>query len=232
MNVIDLLKSDHDKVNGLFKSFESAKKSDSASEKQHLVEQICQELEVHATVEEQLFYPAVEKRAAQDDEKAESSVKESYEEHSLVKTVVAELKGGSARADGELDAKVKVLKDLVEHHVEEEEGILMPRAKKLLTSEELDELGTQAESRKQELLRQASAGPERAQPRSRRSSSSGGSSSKSASSKASSGSSRTSRSSSTPSRRRSTASSSSRSSRSSGVPRASRGRSSSKRGSR
>ncbi len=224
MNVIDLLKSDHDKVKGLFKSFESAKKSDSGGEKQQIVEQICQELDVHAEVEEELFYPAVERSAqkGEADEKAESTVKESYEEHSLMKTVVAELKGGSARGDGDFDAKVKVLKDLVLHHVDEEEGTLMPRAKKLLSSEELDELGTQVESRKQELLGQSSVGRQQEQSRSRRSSSS-----RSSSSRSSSGSSRTSPSSSAPSRRRSSTSASARSRRSSAAPRGSRGRSSS-----
>ena len=204
MNVIDLLKSDHEKVNGLFKSFESAKKSDSGGEKQQVVEQICQELDVHARVEEELFYPAVARRA-QEDEKAESSVKEANEEHALVKRLVSELKGASARGDGQFDAKVKVLKDLVEHHVGEEEGTLMPRAKKLLSSEQLDELGASVESRKQELLAQPST-QRQAQTRARRNS--------------------TSRSSSSPSRRRSTASASSRSSRSSGAPSGARRRSS------
>jgi hemerythrin superfamily protein len=69
MNVIDLLKSDHDKVEGLLDSYESAKRSDSG-EKQKLVEQICQELDVHAEVEEELFYPAVD-RSAQEDGKDE-----------------------------------------------------------------------------------------------------------------------------------------------------------------
>jgi hemerythrin superfamily protein len=232
MNVIDLLKSDHRKVKGLFESFESAKESDSGGQKQQVVEQICQELDVHAAVEEELFYPSVEKRAGED-EKAESSVKESYEEHALVKTLVSELKGMSAGGDGQqLDAKVKVLKELVQHHVGEEEGVLMPRAKKLLSSEELDDLGTQAARRKQELLGRSSSSE---QPQSRRgatrSASAGDSSRRSASSRsASSGSSGSSRTSPAPSQRRSTASGSSRSSRSSGAPRGSRRRSSTQKG--
>jgi len=225
MNVIDLLKSDHDKVEGLFDSFESAKKSDSAGEKHQIVEQICRELDVHAEVEEELFYPAVERSAqgGEKDEKAESSVKESYEEHALVKTLVSELKGTSARDDGQLDAKVKVLEELVKHHVGEEEGTLMPRAKKLLSSEELDSLGARLEVRKQELLGQSSASRDEPARRSRRGSSSRRSSSRSTSS----GSPPTSRRSSSPSRRRSAASASSRSGRSSGAPRGSRGQSSS-----
>jgi hemerythrin superfamily protein len=225
MNVIDLLKSDHQKVEGLFESFESAKESESGGEKEQIVEQICHALDVHAAVEEEFFYPAVEKRAGRD-EKAESSVKESYEEHSLLKTVVAELKGTSGRGDGQFDAKVKVLKDLVQHHVGEEEGVLMPRAKKLLSSEELEALGTQVENRKQELMGQ-SPGQERQQSRSRRGSSRSASSRRppGRSSPSRSASSGRPRGSSAPPRRRSTASASSRSSRSSATPRGSRGRS-------
>ena len=149
MNVIELLKKDHEAVSGLFKSFESAKESENEGEKGQIVGRICEELTAHATVEEELFYPAVAARA-QEDEKTEDGVKEAQEEHALLKTLVGELEGMAAD-DEQFDAKVKVLKDVVEHHVKEEEGELMPRAKKLLSSEELDQIGSQVESRKQEL---------------------------------------------------------------------------------
>lgn len=149
MNVIELLKKDHETVSGLFKSFESAKESEDGSQKEQIVGRICEALSAHATVEEELFYPAVAARA-QEDEKAEDNVKEANEEHALVKMLVGELEGMSAD-DEQFDAKVKVLKDVVEHHVEEEEGQLMPRAKKLLSSQELDQIGSQVETRKEEL---------------------------------------------------------------------------------
>ncbi|HYO46344.1 MAG TPA: hemerythrin domain-containing protein, partial [Gemmatimonadota bacterium] len=149
MNVIELLKNDHEKVSKLFKSYEAAKKSESESDKEAIVAQLCEELSVHALAEEQLFYPAVED-GSENDEKAQDMVKEGQEEHKLVKTLVAELKEMSA-SEEQYDAKVKVLKDLVDHHVEEEEGQMMPKAKKLLSSEELEALGTQVESRKEEL---------------------------------------------------------------------------------
>ncbi len=149
MNVIELLKKDHETVSDLFKSFEAAKEKDSDSAKEGIVSQICEELTAHATVEEEFFYPAVSAQAG-DDEKAGDSVKEAQEEHGLVKSLVAELEEMSA-ADEQFDAKVKVLKDVVEHHVEEEEGELMPKAKKLLTQDELEELGSRVESRKAEL---------------------------------------------------------------------------------
>jgi hemerythrin superfamily protein len=150
MNVIELLKKDHETVSGLFKTFESAKESEAQDQMERVAAQICEELTAHATVEEELFYPAVESRAGGEDEKAEDSVKEAHEEHALVKTLVAELEDLSPQ-DDQFKAKVKVLKDLVEHHVKEEEGTLMPRAKKLLSSDELDEMGTRVESRKEEL---------------------------------------------------------------------------------
>lgn len=149
MNVIQLLKNDHEKVSRLFKSYVAAKKSESDGDKEAIVAQLCEELSVHAEAEEELFYSAVEARAEKD-EKAQDMVKEGHEEHKLVKTLLAELEEMSA-SEEQYDAKVKVLKDLVEHHVEEEEGQIMPKAKKLLSSDELEELGTQVESRKEEL---------------------------------------------------------------------------------
>jgi hemerythrin superfamily protein len=201
MNAIELLKTDHETVSGLFKSFEAAKKSESEDEKQQIVARICEELEAHAAVEEELFYPAVESRA-QEDEKAEESVKEAHEEHALVKGLVAELSGMSGD-DGQFEAKVKVLKDLVEHHVEEEEGTMMPRARKLLSSEELEELGARLERRKEELRSDTA-----------RSGSQRSSSSRSGSRRASQ----------SPSRARSSSTASARGSRSSGTPKPSRKR--------
>jgi hemerythrin superfamily protein len=151
MNVIELLKKDHQTVSELFKSFESAKEAEQKDVGQQIARQICQELTVHATVEEELFYPAVDAKAqGQDDEYAEDKVKEADEEHRLVKALVGEIEGMKA-SDGHFAAKVKVLKDVVEHHVEEEEGELMPKAKKLLSKEELEEIGAEVEARKEEL---------------------------------------------------------------------------------
>jgi hemerythrin superfamily protein len=149
MNVIELLKKDHETVAKLFAEFDEAKEAERDADKESAVSSICQELTIHAAVEEEIFYPAVETRAVGEDEKSEDSVKEAYEEHALVKSLVAEL--SEMKADDEqFDAKVKVLKDLVEHHVEEEEGELMPRAKKLLSEDELEAMGAAVESRKAE----------------------------------------------------------------------------------
>jgi len=181
MNVIELLKKDHETVSKLFKSFEAAKEADSDSDKEQIVGQICHELTGHAAVEEELFYPAVAREAGED-EKAEDSVREANEEHALVKNLVAELEAMSA-SDEQYEAKVKVLKDVVEHHVKEEEGELMPKAKKLLSSEQLEQIGARVESRKAELESGAAPKSRASKPAASRSSRS--SSSRSASSRSS-----------------------------------------------
>lgn len=149
MNVIELLKKDHRNVSELFAAYETAKESEEEGARQEIARDICLELTAHAKVEEELFYPGVDAKA-KGDEDTQEKIKEADEEHRLVKALVAEIQ--EMDEDHEhFDAKVKVLKDLVEHHVEEEEGELMPKAKKLLTSVELEQMGTEAEARKEKL---------------------------------------------------------------------------------
>lgn len=110
-DAIALLKADHRKVEELFASFETAK---GAERKQKLVQQICTELTVHTILEEEIFYPAC-KGAIEEDLLAEA-----YVEHDGAKVLIAELLGSTP--DEEFyDAKVKVLSEQIEHHVEEEE---------------------------------------------------------------------------------------------------------------
>lgn len=150
MNVIELLKKDHEKVAKLFKAYEAAKKADKKGSREKIAQELCQELTIHATVEEEFFYPAMDAKAKVEDEKAEDLVKEADEEHRLVKALVAEIESMDETED-HFDAKVKVLKDVVDHHVEEEEGQLMPKARKLLTKDELEGIGAEVENRKEEL---------------------------------------------------------------------------------
>ncbi len=110
-DAIALLKADHRKVEDLFASFETAKGAD---RKQTLVQQICTELTVHTILEEEIFYPAC-KGAIEED-----LLSEAYVEHDGAKVLIAELLGSTP--DEEFyDAKVKVLSEQIEHHVEEEE---------------------------------------------------------------------------------------------------------------
>jgi hypothetical protein len=143
MDAIALLKADHRKVEDLFASFEKARGAD---RKQKLVQQICTELEVHTTIEEEIFYPAC--RGAVED----SLLNEGYVEHDGAKVLIAELLGG-APDEAFYDAKVKVLSEMIEHHVEEEEkrseGMFsQARAAGL----DMDALGDQMRARKQELM--------------------------------------------------------------------------------
>jgi hemerythrin superfamily protein len=132
MNIIDLLKEDHRKVEDLF-----AKVEETDSEKQHLqlFEKIKTELETHTQIEETLFYPALEEH-----EDLKDMVLEAFEEHKQVKTLLREI---SALAEGseKLDAKLKVMGENVEHHVGEEEDEMFPKVEELIEEQELERLG-------------------------------------------------------------------------------------------
>jgi len=135
-----ILRADHKLVSDLFAEVEKTRKPD---KKQLLVEQICQELTIHATVEEEIFYPAV-KKALKDDE----LVPEALVEHARLKALIAELEG--AEGDDEMyDAHVKVLSEYVKHHVKEEQNEMFPKVKE--TDLDLVDLGAQILKRKEEL---------------------------------------------------------------------------------
>lgn len=136
MDPVKLLMKQHREVEALFKKIE---KTEEAGERKELMGQIKQKLELHTAIEEDIFYPAIREL---DTEKAEEMVLEAYEEHHVVKLVLAELPKVDPE-DERFEAKMTVLKELVEHHVEEEEqdkGGLFKLAKKL-GKEHLDELG-------------------------------------------------------------------------------------------
>jgi hemerythrin superfamily protein len=148
-DAVGLIKADHRQVDKLFKEFEAAGER-AYKTKQRLVEQIITELEAHATVEEELFYPAVEAKAAKDGKRL---VAEAEEEHHVVKLLLGEL--AKMRAEDEhYDAKVTVLIENVRHHVEEEESEMLPEAEELLGKTAVQELGARIAARKQELLGQ------------------------------------------------------------------------------
>ena len=111
LDAIALLKADHRKVEGLFESYEKAK---TANVKAKLAHQICMELSVHTTIEEEIFYPGVKGEVEAD------KLDEAYVEHDGAKMMIAELMAGSP-VDEFYDAKVKVLSEEIKHHVKEEE---------------------------------------------------------------------------------------------------------------
>ncbi len=142
-DAIALLKEDHRTVEKLFEEFETAK-GDGRKEK--LAQQICLELSVHATIEEEIFYPACDGKVEED------LLKESYVEHDAAKVMIAEIMAGEGADDEFFDAKVKVLQEEIEHHVEEEEKRvegLFAQARK--ADIDLDALGEQLAARKEEL---------------------------------------------------------------------------------
>ena len=135
-----LLKADHQLVASLFADYEI---TNSTNKKKQLVEQICKELSIHAQVEEEIFYPAVQK-ALKDHE----LVPEATVEHATLKDLIAQVK--DIEPDGDVyDAKIKVLSEYVKHHVKEEESEMFPEAKS--TKLNLMELGAQITQRKAEL---------------------------------------------------------------------------------
>ncbi|MFT3915824.1 MAG: hemerythrin domain-containing protein [Anaeromyxobacteraceae bacterium] len=133
MNAIDLLTQQHREVEDLFEEFEDAGEG-ALKTKERLCQRISDALAVHAEIEEKIFYPA----AKRDD--TEELLRESLEEHLAVKRLVADLVQ-DAPEGAELDAKMQVLREQVEHHVEEEEGDLFPKTRKALSREELEEIG-------------------------------------------------------------------------------------------
>ena len=143
-DAIALLKQDHREVEDLFAQFE---KATGDGRKQKLAEQICLELSVHAKIEEEIFYPACEGKVDED------LLKESYVEHDGAKMLITEIIAGGPQEDDFYDAKVKVLQEEIEHHVEEEEkrleGLFAQARKAEL---DMDALGEQLAARKLELL--------------------------------------------------------------------------------
>ena len=142
-DAISLLKADHRKVEGLFKRYEKAK---AESVKAKLAREICLELSVHSTIEEELFYPAI-KEAVEED-----IYDEAYVEHDGAKVLIAEILEGTP-ADDFYDAKVTVLSEMIKHHVKEEEqrGGLFAQARDD-GDVDLLELGAAMAARKKELV--------------------------------------------------------------------------------
>ena len=141
---IELLMSDHRKVEELFDRFEQEKEADEGTRRE-IAQQICNELTIHAQVEEELFYPWL--RENLDDEDMEM-VEEAQVEHNSAKELIAQLESAS-EIDEQYNAKVKVLGEYIKHHVNEEENEIFPKVSD--EQEELDELGQEMSSRKGEL---------------------------------------------------------------------------------
>ena len=142
-DAIDLLTADHKSVKSLFQAFEKIKgREDAEDEKVELVQRICSELTIHATIEEEIFYPAVREGIDDEDLMDEADV-----EHAGAKDLIAQLESASP-GDDHYDAKVTVLGEMIDHHVKEEEGEIFPKAKKAIDTKEI---GAELAARKAEL---------------------------------------------------------------------------------
>jgi hemerythrin superfamily protein len=141
---IEVLMADHRKVEDLFRQYEDAKDAEDES-RRDIAAKICNELTVHATVEEEIFYPWLRETLDEDDM---DMVEEAQVEHNGAKDLIAQIEGAGA-LDEVFDAKVKVLGEYIKHHVREEEQEIFPE----VADEEdaLDEMGQQIEARKVEL---------------------------------------------------------------------------------
>jgi len=150
MDAIALLTRDHQEVERLFKQFEKLTERAQKS-KQKIVTNIIREVAIHSAVEEMLFYPVVRTAALKAQTRAlreaAGTVLESLEQHHVVKWTLSELEKMKPE-DERYDTKVKVLMESVRHHVEEEQGELFPKVRRLLDKQMLAELGDRIEKAK------------------------------------------------------------------------------------
>lgn len=143
-NAVELLIEDHEKVKKLFKEYERLAKKGDTEGKQEVATHICEELTVHTTIEEEIFYPAA--KAAFDEK---DLVNEAAVEHASAKILIDQIKKTSPK-DEMYDALVKVLNEYIEHHVKEEETEMFPKAKKAKL--DLNALGARMMERKDALM--------------------------------------------------------------------------------
>ena len=145
-DAIALLRADHKNVSDMFDEFERRKGRLSPDKKMEMVQTICRELEVHAQIEEEIFYPAAREAVKEQDLLDEAEI-----EHGSAKALIRQLQDGQP-GDEMFDARVKVLGEFVKHHVKEEQGKLFPMVKK--SRLDMRGLGEQLMMRKQELMGQ------------------------------------------------------------------------------
>ena len=148
----DLLDADHKAVKAMFKEYETLteSRSRSSAKKRQLADRICRELSVHATVEEEIFYPAARKVIKDNPLMNEATV-----EHAGAKDLIAQIRGMDA-VDEMFDAKVTVLGEYIDHHVKEERTEMFPKVRK--TKLDLVKLGEQLEQRKKVLMAEQQTG--------------------------------------------------------------------------
>jgi hemerythrin superfamily protein len=149
MDAIKFLKGEHATVKKLLSDLESTT-ARGVQKRRHLLARIAAELKSHTTIEEEIFYPAFRNAGEKNDD--DKMFFEALEEHRAAGDLVLPDLLKTDAASEKFSGRAKVLKELVEHHADEEEKEMFPRAKKLLPKAELDELGARLEARKKELM--------------------------------------------------------------------------------
>ena len=147
---IELILADHEKMRGLFDEFEGTNNKRS---KARIAREIVLELDVHAGIEEEIYYPAVEKAL---DESDKDTIAEAEEEPHVVHLLIAEIRE-MAVEDEHFDAKMTVLMENVRHHMKEEEQEMLPKSREVIDDEERESLGEQMWERKRALTRELKA---------------------------------------------------------------------------
>ena len=145
MNPVQMILDDHERVRQLFQQFQQA---DDQQQKQQIADQVLMELTVHANLEEEIFYPAMRQKASGSED--QQMVQEAYQEHSEAKALIQQLQGMQA-SDPQFTTLFQQLQQDIEHHVQEEETEMLPKAEQEL-SDQMDRLGQEMAARKQQLM--------------------------------------------------------------------------------
>ncbi|MEN5258659.1 hemerythrin domain-containing protein [Pseudomonas protegens] len=152
MNAIDLLKADHEKVKGILSQLSES--TDRALKKRvDLLDKLEMEITIHTQLEEQILYPAFKEAGGKEQDEMYYEAKE---EHRTVDSLVLPDLKATDPSTPEFAGRVKVVKELLEHHIEEEETEMFPQAKKLLGKAKLEELGEQMQAMKASLKKSLS----------------------------------------------------------------------------
>ena len=147
MDAMSLLREDHRKVKKMLAALESTTER-GVKTREELFTKVKQELVVHEAIEEEIFYPALKEHS-----KTKEITLEAYEEHHVVDEIMGELEATPV-TDEQWGAKFKVMKENLEHHIEEEEGEMFKQAKQVFDEDELARLGESMMALKEELVRQ------------------------------------------------------------------------------
>lgn len=151
-DAIEQLSADHKAVKALFKEYVALVEGEGGTDAKLVVaQQICTMLTVHATVEEEVFYPAAREVLGDDAD----LIDEADVEHATAKDLIAQIEGASPDDDELYDARVKVLGEYIDHHVKEEEGEIFPKVKKAKV--DVKALGVEMAARKEVLLAEMGA---------------------------------------------------------------------------